>query len=160
MAKWLQNGNRISFVTGVGESFKSSVPLGKITSDYIAPADPYSTYTGTVTDDVITLKGSDETLTFTYNINDSRYYLTDIVRTDGYEAHYGIEYDEYKLGKDQYFMMGDNSENSLDSRFWGPVPRSHLMGTAGGVFWPFSHRWGFADTNKLNNVETTKNGSY
>lgn len=50
-----------------------------------------------------------------------------------------------KLGPDQYWMCGDNSENSLDSRYWGPVPRANLVGRAVCVWWPFSRRWGAAD---------------
>lgn len=46
---------------------------------------------------------------------------------------------------DHYFMLGDNSEFSLDSRFFGPVPRRNLVGKAWLVFWPFSRRWGIAD---------------
>lgn len=53
------------------------------------------------------------------------------------------EGDIVKLGADEFFACGDNSPNSFDSRYWGPVPGKNLVGLAGGVFWPFgSPRWG------------------
>jgi signal peptidase I len=36
----------------------------------------------------------------------------------------------------QYYMLGDNRGDSCDSRFWGTVPRSHLIGPADVRFWP------------------------
>ena len=86
--------------------------------------------------------------------------LKSIIRKDGYEVHFEEDYEEYKLGKDQYFMLGDNSASSLDSRYWGPVPRKNIIGTAFSVFWPFSHRWGFADNNDLKNKETKLPGKF
>jgi signal peptidase I len=35
-----------------------------------------------------------------------------------------------------YYMMGDNRGLSDDSRFWGPVPQSWLIGTAFFTYWP------------------------
>lgn len=53
------------------------------------------------------------------------------------------------LGPDEYFMLGDNTSISYDSRWWsvaatghqiGAVPRSELMGRATAVYWPPA-RW-------------------
>lgn len=53
------------------------------------------------------------------------------------EAIYGVT-EPLKLGKDQYFMMGDNRNNSSDSRYWGIVTRNRIVGRADLLFWPLS----------------------
>lgn len=35
-----------------------------------------------------------------------------------------------------YFMLGDNSLNSRDSRYWGFVPRRNVIGKAVAIYWP------------------------
>jgi signal peptidase I len=35
-------------------------------------------------------------------------------------------------------MMGDNHANSCDSRYWGAVPRSDIIGKVFLKFWPLS----------------------
>lgn len=51
--------------------------------------------------------------------------------------------DSIHLGPAEYFAMGDNTGNSRDSRYWGPVPEHNLLGPATLVYWPFtSPRWG------------------
>jgi signal peptidase I len=41
-----------------------------------------------------------------------------------------------------YFALGDNSYNSYDSRYWGPVPEENLVGRGSFVYWPFNQHWG------------------
>lgn len=41
------------------------------------------------------------------------------------------------LGAGEYFALGDNRDDSQDSRLFGPVPRSHLKGHAVVIYWSF-----------------------
>ena len=52
---------------------------------------------------------------------------------------------EMQIPDGHYVMLGDNSETSKDSRYWGSVPRKNLVGKPGVVWWPLSRRWGLID---------------
>lgn len=41
------------------------------------------------------------------------------------------------LGQDEYFLLGDNRDNSNDSRAVGPIRKSAIMGRAVCILWPF-----------------------
>jgi signal peptidase I len=54
----------------------------------------------------------------------------------------GSPEDEYKVAQENYFALGDNSYNSSDSRYFGPVPQQNVVGRGLVVYWPFLGQWG------------------
>lgn len=65
----------------------------------------------------------------------------------GYCIHLGQNYlqspqDNYTVSPQHYWAMGDNSYQSFDSRYWGPVDQQNLVGTGFIVYWPFTSHWG------------------
>jgi signal peptidase I len=46
-------------------------------------------------------------------------------------------YGPVSVPADQYFVMGDNRDNSQDSRYWGFLPRSYIKGKALMIYWSF-----------------------
>jgi signal peptidase I len=54
----------------------------------------------------------------------------------------------------QYFVMGDNRDNSQDSRYWGFLPRDYVKGKALVIYW--SYDAGLADYHEESTGETLK----
>lgn len=53
---------------------------------------------------------------------------------------YGTSFDfaQVVLGENEYFLIGDNREDSLDSRYFGPVEKSNISGVADFRVFPFT----------------------
>ena len=54
---------------------------------------------------------------------------------DGHVLVDGVRTDKYTVGMNYYFVMGDNRDNSYDSRFWGFVPEDHIIGKVMMLYW-------------------------
>ncbi|MBN8547666.1 MAG: signal peptidase I [Ignavibacteria bacterium] len=70
----------------------------------------------------------------------------------------GKEINSYIVQNDYYFVLGDNRDNSLDSRFWGYVPYDYIIGEVSFIYWsvnPFST--GFFPDLKFNRFFKTVN---
>ncbi|MFA5404094.1 MAG: signal peptidase I, partial [Ignavibacteria bacterium] len=70
---------------------------------------------------------------------DKQVYVDDQPLPDGY----------YTVKRDYLFMMGDNRNNSLDSRFWGFMPRENVVGEAFLIYWSWDANIGFNEFFKL-----------
>jgi signal peptidase I len=46
-------------------------------------------------------------------------------------------YGPVRVPDEQYFVMGDNRDNSQDSRYWGFLPRSYIKGRALMIYWSY-----------------------
>ncbi len=66
---------------------------------------------------------------------DPQHPLQGILQADMLQHH--LENGEVVVPPDNYFAMGDNRENSLDSRYWGFVPRDYIIGKPVLIYWSY-----------------------
>jgi signal peptidase I len=64
----------------------------------------------------------------------------------------------WDIGKGQYFVLGDNRDESSDSSAWGTVPRKNFIGKTWLRYWPLSH-FGLTPHYSCELVSVTENVS-
>ena len=76
--------------------------------------------------------------TKTLQYQDNRYYGHALIRALGPGR-------EFQVSTNHLFVMGDNTMNSLDSRFWGDFPAASSIGKSFFVYWPITKRFGWGN---------------
>ena len=78
----------------------------------------------------------------TVRIEDGRVYVNEVLLPDEYvppdyrsHENHGPEV----VQEAHYFVMGDNRNNSSDSRYWGQVPEKYVIGKVHLRWWPLTH---------------------
>jgi signal peptidase I len=56
----------------------------------------------------------------------------------GFELEFGSEEKAVQLGANEYFVLGDFSKSSSDSRVWGPLPGANIEGVVCARYWPMA----------------------
>ncbi|MEK7171152.1 MAG: signal peptidase I [Patescibacteria group bacterium] len=76
----------------------------------------------------------------TVEVKDTHLFINSTPLVEAYKPRYGeAPYDEIAsvtLKDDEYFLAGDNRPGSSDSRLWGPVTRSDILGRVSFVIFP------------------------
>lgn len=73
----------------------------------------------------------------TVEVKDGRVYINDKLLEESYIAHFSSDnHSKITLGPDEFFVMGDNRANSLDSRQLGPIKKSGIVGRVWFRGWP------------------------
>lgn len=73
----------------------------------------------------------------TIEIKDNSIYINDQVIMDDYGYGNTYSIDKITLGEDEYYVLGDNRQISMDSRVIGPINKKDIKGTTNFILYPF-----------------------
>lgn len=72
-------------------------------------------------------------------IIEGKVFVNDKVITEEYAVADDYNMTKRTIPNGELFCMGDNRANSMDSRYWGTIPRRAIIGKACLIWWPLGH---------------------
>lgn len=72
----------------------------------------------------------------TVEARDGRLWINGVAINETYVSGPLSYTNTWTLGPNEYFILGDNRNNSSDSHSWGPIPRENIIGKAVFRYWP------------------------
>ena len=73
----------------------------------------------------------------TIEIKDNKIYINDKILVDNYGFGLTFNIDKVTLKSDEYYVLGDNRQISMDSRMYGPIHENEIKGTTNFIIYPF-----------------------
>lgn len=74
-------------------------------------------------------------------VRDGRVWINGFALNEPYVSGPALYEDTFVLQEDEYFVLGDNRNNSSDSHVWGTLPRDNMIGKTIFRYWPLD-KWG------------------
>lgn len=74
-------------------------------------------------------------------VRDNKVYVNDLLLNETYIAQAPVYSGEWQVADGMLFVLGDNRNNSNDSKDWGLLPQENVVGRAVLIYWPPS-MWG------------------
>ena len=78
----------------------------------------------------------------TISYKDNQLYVNGIKMEDNYSEKYTADIEDVIIGNNQYYVLGDNRTNSVDSRILGLINKNEIIGKANFIIFPFT-RFGY-----------------
>jgi signal peptidase I len=89
----------------------------------------------------------------TVELKGTKLYVDDELQAEDYAKYFhGAAFGPYEIPKDHIFVMGDNRDNSADSRVWGPLDKDLILGKAMFIYFSWNGRDHAVRFSRIGNI--------